>query len=101
MTRLQIVGGGRMGEALAGGIVGAGWGVPSDLRIVEMSAPRRLELADRFPGSEITDHPGGADGTVIAVKPGDVPAIVREVVAQKGGRILSIAAGVTIAQIEE
>lgn len=100
MTRLQIVGGGRMGEALIGGIAAAGWATPADLRIVEASAPRRAELANRFPGAEIVDAPGAAEGTIVATKPGDIAAVTAAVSAAGGGRILSIAAGVTLATLE-
>lgn len=100
MTRLQIVGGGRMGEALIGGVIAAGWATSSDLRIVEANPARRIELSSRFAGAEIVAGVGRADGTIIAVKPGDVPAVVADVTSADGGRILSIAAGVTIAQLE-
>ena len=35
MIRLQIVGGGRMGEALLGGLLDARWAEPSELAVVE------------------------------------------------------------------
>ncbi|MFN8050175.1 MAG: pyrroline-5-carboxylate reductase [Acidimicrobiales bacterium] len=100
MTRLQIVGGGRMGEALLGGIVASGWASAADVRVVESVAARRAELAAAYPGLEVTDAPGPADGTIVAVKPADVPAVVAAITAAGGGRLLSIAAGVTLATIE-
>src|SRR4051812_38653048 len=100
MTRLQIVGGGRMGEALIGGILAAGWGEPSDVRIVEASASRRSELEQLFPGALVTTTPSTADGTIVAVKPGDVTSVVADVVSADGGRLLSIAAGVRLDAIE-
>ena len=46
---LQIVGGGRMGEALLGGLI-AGGRAPETLAVVEVFAERREALASAFPG---------------------------------------------------
>ena len=100
MTRLQIVGGGRMGEALIGGILSSGWAVASDLRIVEAAPARRDELTALFPGAVVATEPADADGTIVATKPADIPAVVAAVTAAGGGRVLSIAAGVTLATLE-
>jgi len=98
-VRLQLIGGGRMGEALLGGLLDAGWAPAAELRVVEAVAARRHELTRRFPGVEVTDTAGVADGTVVAVKPGDVEAACRSLGAD-GGRVLSIAAGVRLATLE-
>jgi pyrroline-5-carboxylate reductase len=100
MVRLQVIGGGRMGEALLAGLVGSGWATPAEIRVVEALRERREELAAAHPEIEVTEAPGEAQGTVVAVKPGDAPAVASQVVAADGGRILSIAAGVTIAALE-
>ena len=95
MAELVIVGGGRMGEALLGGLLAAGWSA-SDLAVVEPVASRRDELA-KYEGVTISAEPVAADGAVIAVKPGDVPGAVAGASAR---RVLSIAAGVTISALE-
>ena len=95
MTALVIVGGGRMGEALLGGLLHAGWEA-SDLAVVEPVPARRDELA-KYDGVTVSAEPVAADGAVIAVKPLDVPTAVAGASAR---RILSIAAGVTIATLE-
>jgi len=100
MTELQIVGGGRMGEALLGGVLAAGWAEPAALRVVEAHPARRAELGERFAGVEIGETIGVAAGTVVAVKPAQVAEVVAATSAAGGGRILSIAAGVTLAQLE-
>ena len=41
--KLQVFGGGRMGEALVGGLLGSGWPA-GDLAVVEPVEPRRKEL---------------------------------------------------------
>lgn len=100
MTALQVIGGGRMGEALVGGLLKAGSIPAADIRVVEPVEARRKALADLLPGVIVAAEPHQADGTVIAVKPGDVPAACRAVAAAGSGRVLSIAAGVTLATLE-
>jgi pyrroline-5-carboxylate reductase len=99
-VRLQIVGGGRMGEALLGGLLAAGW-APSDLAVVERLEGRRGELAEAFPGVAVLAEPTAAEGAVVAVKPTDVPATCAELAGSGVTRVLSIAAGVTIAALQD
>jgi len=94
---LVIVGGGRMGEALLGGLIASGWAKPGELAVVEPVASRRRELSKRFEGVHVSADPVPAAGAVIAVKPGDVAAACASLDA---GRVLCIAAGVTITAIE-
>lgn len=101
MTILQIVGGGKMGEALIGGILRGGDLAPGDVRVVEAVAERLEALAELFPGAQISPEIGPAAGTIIAVKPAGAAAVTAAVAAAGGGRILSIAAGVTLAQLED
>jgi pyrroline-5-carboxylate reductase len=100
MTALVLVGGGRMGEALLGGLLAAGWEA-ADLAVVEPVPARRAELEKRFPGVIVTPEAVAADGAVIAVKPGDVLTALGSAVAAGTSRVLSIAAGVTLARLEE
>jgi pyrroline-5-carboxylate reductase len=99
-VKLLLVGGGRMGEALLAGLLRSGWGEAGDLAVAEAVGARRDELAARFPGVEVVAEPVEADGAVIAVKPGDVGDACRAVAAAGVGRVLSIAAGVTLATLE-
>lgn len=108
--RLEVIGGGKMGEALTAGLIASGWATEYQLRVVERLPERAAELARRFPGMEVTDAPtGDAEGHVIAVKPGDVPTVCAMLPtdvpdAPAGTRqrpVLSIAAGVTIGQLEQ
>jgi pyrroline-5-carboxylate reductase len=94
---LVIVGGGRMGEALLGGLVAAKWAEPEELAVVEPVAARRDDLRARFPGVTVTAEPVAAAGAVVAVKPAEVAAVCATLTA---GRVLSIAAGVPLATIE-
>ncbi len=99
MHQLVIVGGGRMGEALLAGLV-AGSCRSADLAVVELDDSRRRALAARFPGVTVSDGPLEAVGAVLAVKPAAVAAAARAVGQAGCRRVLSIAAGVTIATLE-
>ncbi|MEL7210012.1 MAG: NAD(P)-binding domain-containing protein, partial [Actinomycetota bacterium] len=100
MATLEIIGGGRMGEALLAGLVSAGWAAPAELRVVEPHEPRRAELAERHPDVEIATEPAGADGVVLAVKPDVVVDACAGLHGVEVGRVLSIAAGVTLDTLE-
>jgi pyrroline-5-carboxylate reductase len=97
---LQIVGGGRMGEALLGGLLAAGRAADS-LAVVEVFAARREQLAQAHPGVTVAEAPVSAPDALLAVKPGDVPAAAAAVADAGAERALSVAAGVTTRAIEE
>lgn len=101
MPRLQVIGGGKMGEALLAGLVAGGWAPAAELRVVERLAGRASELAERFPGVAIGDTVAAAEGHVLAVKPGDVETACGAL-AEVGADapVLSIAAGVTVDRLE-
>jgi pyrroline-5-carboxylate reductase len=100
MTELLIVGGGRMGEALLGGMLSAGRAAES-VAVVEVSAARREQLTGAYPGVTVADAPVPAPDAILAVKPGDVPAAAAAVADAGAERALSVAAGVTTKAIEE
>lgn len=100
MTKLLLVGGGRMGEALLAGLIAADWAPVEELAVAEKVAGRRDELAAAYPGLVVVDEPITADGVVVAVKPGDVASACAAVAAAGTQRVLSIAAGVTVAALE-
>lgn len=96
---LLVMGGGRMGAALIGGLVAAGRD-PASVTVVEARPERRAELAGELPGVAVLDAPVASAGAVIAVKPADAEPAVRAVAAAGAGRLLSIMAGVTLANLE-
>jgi pyrroline-5-carboxylate reductase len=105
MTRVALLGGGKMGAALVGGLLDAGY-EPDDLAVAEVDPERRIELEHRF--SKVRVVPSAAwavadaDVVVVAVKPGDVPATLETALPALDTEtlVLSIAAGVKIATIE-
>ncbi len=110
VRELLVVGGGKMGEALVAGLLEAGWARPSDVAVIEVSPARQAELTSegglvsRFDGLEVLGAPDGrlppAKGAVVAVKPGDVEAACRSLESSGARRVLSIAAGVRLAELE-
>jgi pyrroline-5-carboxylate reductase len=100
---LLVVGGGKMGEAIVGGLLGSGWVDPGRLAITEISPGRRAELGApgglvaRYPTLQLLDgRLPPARSAVLAVKPGDVQGVCRQLGAAGVRRVLSIAAGVTL-----
>lgn len=97
----MIVGGGNMGAALLGGLLDVGWATAAELAVVELSADRANALGEMFPYVHVGSTAVGAEGAVIAVKPPDVPAAIAAAVAAGATRILSIAAGVSLAALQD
>jgi len=103
--RIAFVGGGNMARSLIGGLVRAG--TPgAALHVGEPNADLRAALARDF-GVAVHDNGAdaarGADAVVFAVKPQvmkNVCASLRSVVQERKPVVVSIAAGIRIAQIE-
>jgi pyrroline-5-carboxylate reductase len=100
MTSLEVVGGGRMGEAILAGLLRSGTVAASDLCVVERLPERRDELAQRFPGVAVVAEAVASQGAVLAVKPADVVEACREIALAGVERVLSIAAGITTTSLE-
>ncbi len=102
---LALLGGGRMGEALLGGLIDAGW-EPETISIAEIDPDRRRHLEEQFPGTRVVPSPAWAVAdaglVVVAVKPGDVVDVLASCSTSlpEGALLLSIAAGVTIDTLE-
>lgn len=89
-----------MGEALLAGMFAAGAAAAERTTVVEVAPQRRSELTERFPGLTVVDAPVAAAAAVIAVKPNDVEAACAAVGSAGVPRVLSIAAGIRLAQLE-
>lgn len=105
MFKLAIVGGGKMGEALIGGLTHSGWAEPEEIVVSEIHQERREYLAKTF-GVRVTDDTAAAvtesETVLIAVKPQDIDAVLADMapVATAAHLVMSIAAGIPIALIE-
>jgi pyrroline-5-carboxylate reductase len=95
---LQIVGGGKMGQALLGGLIRARWADPAELAVVEALDQQRERLEAAFPSINVLDEPQAGVDTIVAVKP-HLAVEVAEAL-QEPTRVISIAAGVTIGSLE-
>jgi pyrroline-5-carboxylate reductase len=109
VATLLIVGGGKMGGALLGGLLRSGWAELADVAVVEPVPERRDELAESFPGLRVLHAPeagvlGDAGerivGAVLAVKPDVAEGACRALAATGVTRVLSIVAGVPSARLE-
>jgi pyrroline-5-carboxylate reductase len=95
-----------MGAALVGGLLDGGWDADT-ISVAEIDADRRRDLEQQF--SKIRVVPSAswavadADIVIVAVKPGDVPATLESAMQALAddALVLSIAAGVTIATLEQ
>ena len=102
MTQLVVVGGGKMGEALVGGLVAAGWAPPGAITVVEPVEARRSELERRHEGlvlaaavDDALSTPEPPVDVLVAVKPDHVAEVCEALSPYAPQRVLSIAAGIT------
>ncbi|MCE5292873.1 MAG: pyrroline-5-carboxylate reductase [Nocardiaceae bacterium] len=106
MTRIAVIGGGKIGEALLAGLLDAGHEV-KDLVVSETYPPRAEYLAEEF-GVQVTgviEAAENADVIVVAVKPQDVDSIVGQIATLDLDRdreqmLVSVAAGVPTQRLE-
>ncbi|HEX9092401.1 MAG TPA: pyrroline-5-carboxylate reductase [Coriobacteriia bacterium] len=102
---LAIVGGGRMGEAIVGGLLAAGSLDPGSIVVAEPDALRRSSLAEVHGVRCVPDGRdavSGASTVLLAVKPQVIDDVVRSLADAVGldTLVVSIAAGVTCARLE-
>jgi pyrroline-5-carboxylate reductase len=100
-----FIGGGNMGGALIRGLIARG--LPAQkISVGEAHQARRIQLADQLGVLVTADNREavqGADVVVLAVKPQDMAGTVQplaDVFAQRPPLVLSIAAGIRVADIE-
>lgn len=106
MTRptVAILGAGAMGVVLAEGLLAAGWD-PAELALAARREDRRREV-ERSTGVSCALDPvavaAGRDVVVIAVKPGDVPALLARCVGgiTRDQVVVSLAAGIPTTLVE-
>src|SRR3954464_12749102 len=105
-SKIAILGGGRIGEALVSGLLSSGWREPSEVVVTSRRDERVAELRE-LPGTDATTDNaaavGGAAVVVIAVKPQDIDVLLGEI-----GRhltteqtVVSVAAAIPTAHIEQ
>lgn len=105
--RIAIVGGGKIGEALLAGLIGAGKPT-KDLVVSEKNEQRATELAEEY-GVLVTDIPNAVEGAqyvFLAVKPDDVDGVLRALAtaddnAESERVTVSLVAGLPVARFEK
>ena len=100
--KIGFIGGGNMATALIGGLLQKGF-KPGDLRVVDVSEEARQRLQQQFGVSAIPAIDGeiAEDTVLLAVKPQQMPAVVKDLRAFLRGQLLiSIAAGIRTADME-
>lgn len=105
MTRLGIIGGGNMAEALIAGILKAKLMDPGYLLVSDVQGDRLEQLSSRYKVKTTRDNLGvvrECETVMLAVKPQSVKEVLDEVADSFGGHqlIISIAAGIPIRVIE-
>jgi pyrroline-5-carboxylate reductase len=107
MSKIAIIGGGNIGEALLAGLLRAGRSA-ADIVVVERMPARARYLSEKYSVrlTEVAEAATGADLIVISVKPSDVGSVAAEIAAASSGRdateqvFVSVAAGVATAFYE-
>jgi pyrroline-5-carboxylate reductase len=103
VTRLAILGTGKIGESLLAGLLSSGW---NDVVATARRQERADELRERYGVDATLENAraiAGADVVVIAVKPQDMASLLGEIgpLVAPDQTVLSVAAAVTTRQIEE
>jgi pyrroline-5-carboxylate reductase len=105
MARLAVLGTGKMGEALVGGLLASGWRRPDEIVVTARSEERLAELSERHGVETSIDNAGavaGAEVVVIAVKPQDIEVLLSQVSGHltPDQTVLSVAAAIPTRFIE-
>jgi pyrroline-5-carboxylate reductase len=102
MTRIAVLGAGKIGEALLAGLLAAGRS-PEELVFSERHPERAAELTQRL-GVAATDIAGAADAAmvVVAVKPQDITPVLAELAPalKPGTVVVSLCAGLPTSLFE-
>ena len=105
ITRLAVLGTGKMGQALVAGLLGSGWRQPGEITATARSPERITELAEKYGVETTLDNSAavaGADVVVLAVKPQDIDALLSEIADHVTPQqtILSVVAAIPTSHIE-
>ncbi|WP_265443380.1 pyrroline-5-carboxylate reductase [Flexivirga meconopsidis] len=102
--RVAVIGAGVMGEALLSGLLRSGRSA-SQIVVADRSPERLMTIAEKYSVAVGSGPEAAADATtvVIAVKPQDMAGLLREIGQhlKPGALVVSIAAGITTAFLEE
>ena len=105
MSKLAVLGCGKMGEALVAGLLASGWRQPEDIVVTARSSERLEELSQKHGVNTELDNGAAvkdAEVIVLAVKPQDIDPLLASVSAhiQPEQTVLSVVAAISTAAIE-
>ena len=106
MTKLAVLGGGKMGEALVGGLLASGWRSADEIVVTARREERLAEVSKNY-GVEVTTDNSVAvkDATIVvlAVKPQDIEALLAQISThvRADQTVLSVVAAIPTSFIEE
>jgi pyrroline-5-carboxylate reductase len=103
--QVAVLGVGVMGEALVAGFLGGGKISHKQVVVTDPRSERLAEVSRQYGVGVTPSNAGavaGADLVIVAVKPAIVPVVLGEIapVLRPGTVVVSIAAGVTVAELE-
>jgi pyrroline-5-carboxylate reductase len=104
MTRIAVLGAGKIGEALLAGLLAGGWSA-DDLAFTERHPERAAELTARFgvPAVDIPEAARRSDIVVVAVKPQDIGPVLTDLAPalRPATLVVSLCAGLPTALFED
>jgi pyrroline-5-carboxylate reductase len=105
MPKLTVLGGGKMGEALVGGLLASGWRKPDEITVTGRRRERIDELSGRHGVSVTLDNAAAvkdAEVVVLAVKPQDIEPLLNDIAPHVNPEqtVLSVVAAIPTSFIE-
>jgi pyrroline-5-carboxylate reductase len=105
MPKLAVLGAGKMGEALVGGLLASGWRRADEIVVTARRSERLEELTERHGVEATLDNAAavnGAEIVVLAVKPQDMESLLADIAPQLNTThtILSVVAAIPTSFIE-
>ena len=102
MTKIAILGGGKIGEALTSGLVASGF-AGSDITVTNRTESRSKELQDTYGVTTTSDNTAAVDGAdyiFACVKPYAILDLLEGLEPAKDAVVVSMAAGLTLEQLQ-
>jgi len=103
--KIYIIGGGNMGEALAGGILSGGLAQAEDITIHDILEERLAYFKNRYHvnvSKDISEAVEISDIVILAIKPQNMEQVLEDIAGAVGNKlVISIAAGITLGFIEK
>ncbi|WIM68010.1 pyrroline-5-carboxylate reductase [Corynebacterium breve] len=108
MSKISVIGGGQIGEALIAGLIAADYD-PKTITVTNRSAEHSEQLAQRYGVHTTSDNEeaaSDADVVFLCVKPAGIVPVIEEIADTIANNdvsttLVSMAAGITLAKMEE